>query len=146
MSFTPDRRGMDKLLHSNSGPVVRWLDDLGKRVANGARARVGVASGRTRRAITHRLGPFYPNPTVRIGVLDRGGKVGVAYFHHQGTRPHLIHPKPPKNILVFRGRSGQMVFIRPPRFVRHPGTKPNPYLIDAAAAEGIRIKTTTTRR
>lgn len=47
-----------------------------------------------------------------------------AKFVVEGTRPHEIHPAG-ANVLVFKAKSGALVFTR---LVRHPGTKPNPFL------------------
>jgi len=47
-----------------------------------------------------------------------------AKFVVEGTRPHEIHPAG-ANVLVFKAKSGDLVFTR---LVRHPGTKPNPFL------------------
>ena len=45
-------------------------------------------------------------------------------FVVEGTRPHEIHPAG-ANVLVFKAKSGDLVFTK---LVRHPGTKPNPFL------------------
>ena len=45
-----------------------------------------------------------------------------------GTAPHVIRPAG-ASCLAFRAKSGAMVFTR---LVRHPGTKPNPFLEEAA--------------
>ena len=47
-----------------------------------------------------------------------------AKFVVEGTRPHKIHPVS-ANVLVFKAKSGDLVFTK---LVRHPGTKPNPFL------------------
>ena len=47
-----------------------------------------------------------------------------AKFVVEGTRPHEIHPAS-ANVLVFKAKSGDLVFTK---LVRHPGTKPNPFL------------------
>jgi len=47
-----------------------------------------------------------------------------AKFVVEGTRPHEIHPAG-SNVLVFKAKSGDLVFTR---LVRHPGTKPNPFM------------------
>jgi len=47
-----------------------------------------------------------------------------AKFVVEGTRPHEIRPAG-ASVLVFKARSGDLVFTR---LVRHPGTKPNPFL------------------
>ena len=58
-----------------------------------------------------------------IRVLAKYGIYVVA-----GTAPHEIRPAG-ASCLAFRARSGEMVFTR---LVRHPGTKPNPFLERAA--------------
>ena len=58
-----------------------------------------------------------------IRVLARYGIYVVG-----GTAPHVIRPAG-ASCLAFRARSGEMVFTR---LVRHPGTKPNPFLEEAA--------------
>jgi HK97 gp10 family phage protein len=50
--------------------------------------------------------------------------VPYAKFVVEGTRPHEIRPVS-ANVLVFKSKSGDLVFTR---LVRHPGTKPNPFL------------------
>ena len=58
-----------------------------------------------------------------IRVLARYGIYVVG-----GTAPHVIRPAG-ASCLAFRARSGEIVFTR---LVRHPGTKPNPFLERAA--------------
>ncbi|PVX26225.1 MAG: hypothetical protein CW691_02130, partial [Candidatus Bathyarchaeum sp.] len=50
--------------------------------------------------------------------------VPYAKFVVEGTRPHEIRPVS-ANVLVFKAKSGDLVFTR---LVRHPGTKPNPFI------------------
>ena len=50
-----------------------------------------------------------------------------AKFVVEGTRPHKIYPVR-ANALVFKAKSGDLIFTR---LVRHPGTKPNPFLTRA---------------
>jgi HK97 gp10 family phage protein len=47
-----------------------------------------------------------------------------AKFVVEGTRPHEIRPAS-ASVLVFKAKNGDLVFTR---LVRHPGTKPNPFL------------------
>lgn len=47
-----------------------------------------------------------------------------AKFVVRGTRPHVIRPSR-ANCLFFKTKGGDLVFTR---LVRHPGTKPNPFL------------------
>jgi len=58
-----------------------------------------------------------------IRVLVRYGIYVVA-----GTAPHVIRPAW-ASCLAFKAKSGEMIFTR---LVRHPGTKPNPFLEEAA--------------
>ena len=58
-----------------------------------------------------------------IRVLARYG-----IFVVSGTAPHVIRPAG-ASCLAFRAKSGAMVFTK---LVRHPGTKPNPFLERAA--------------
>jgi len=50
-----------------------------------------------------------------------------AKFVVEGTRPHKIFPVR-ANVLAFKAAGGDLVFTR---VVRHPGTKPNPFLTRA---------------
>jgi len=50
--------------------------------------------------------------------------VPYAKFVVEGTRPHEIRPVS-ANVLVFKAKSGDLVFTK---LVRHPGTKPNPFM------------------
>ena len=50
-----------------------------------------------------------------------------AKFVVEGTRPHKIYPVR-ANALVFKSKSVDLIFTR---LVRHPGTKPNPFLTRA---------------
>jgi len=50
-----------------------------------------------------------------------------ALLLHEGTKPHVIHPKKAK-MLRFRTRKGTVAYAK---MVKHPGTIPNPFLSDA---------------
>lgn len=77
-----------------------------------------VRSGRLRRSIrsTSRLG--FRGWTSRVG-----SDLDYAEFVHDGTRPHLIRPRRARALRFTAG--GRVVFAR---LVRHPGTRPNPFL------------------
>jgi hypothetical protein len=51
-----------------------------------------------------------------------------AMYLVKGTRPHIIRPVN-ASVLAFQSVSGKMVFAR---LVHHPGTKPNPWMQQAA--------------
>jgi HK97 gp10 family phage protein len=60
--------------------------------------------------------------------------VPYAMYVVKGTRPHVIRPVN-ASVLAFEAPNGKMVFTR---LVRHPGTKPNPFM--ERAAENARNK------
>jgi hypothetical protein len=59
-----------------------------------------------------------------------GSKINYAYWHHEGTLPHIIRGKRKnqyrRRVLRFT-RGGTVVFANS---VRHPGTRPNKFLSD----------------
>lgn len=111
---------LSKQLNTPAGDLWRWMEKRGDRAVKGAKRMAGVKTGRLRASIHKRhLG----NATGQYMWI--GSKVPYAYMHHQGTRPHLISPKTPSKPLRFSSK-GRVVITHGP--VRHPGTKPNPYL------------------
>ena len=62
--------------------------------------------------------------------IDEDGEASIkalaSYAVHveKGTAPHEIRPAR-ASVLAFKARNGDMVFTR---LVRHPGTKPNPFM------------------
>lgn len=68
--------------------------------------------------------------------------VNYAYWVHQGTHAHFIAARRRK-FLRFQGPGGGWVFRK---MVRHPGTKPQPYLTTAlhevAPIYGFKVQTT----
>jgi len=54
-----------------------------------------------------------------------------ALFVHFGTKPHLIKPKDKKMLRFPAGQGGGTHFVFA-RFVKHPGFKGHPYLVEAA--------------
>ena len=112
------RAVLDGYLRGPSGDVWRWLDKRGERAVSGAKRAVGVQTGQLRASI-HMKHSVRPNgQELWIG----SNTVKYAYMHHQGTRPHIIAPKPGGALVIGRGR----VMVRGP--VLHPGTKANKFL------------------
>lgn len=70
--------------------------------------------------------------TIVKEVTDGEGAINVlapyAMYVVKGTRPHIIRPIN-SSVLAFQSASGKFVFTR---LVRHPGTKPNPWMQQAA--------------
>jgi hypothetical protein len=109
-----------KYLNTQSGDLWWYLNKRGKAAVAGAQAMVGVRTGALKRSIHMKhLG------NVTGQYIWIGSKLPYAYAHHEGTRPHIIASKSGKE-LVFRGR-GSKVLVHTP-VVKHPGTRPNPYL------------------
>lgn len=117
-----DERGMFSVLESQRGPVARHIRALGQEVTVVAKSLAGVKTGRLKRSIKmtrDRRGKQY-------AVLV-GSDLRYALVHHQGARPHIITPKKPGGLLVFRGKRGLIVTTS----VRHPGHAANEYLVNA---------------
>ncbi len=68
--------------------------------------------------------------TARGRVVSIKAPKRYASFVEFGTRPHIIRARKAK-MLVFRGKSGALVFRR---WVKHPGTKPTHFLWNATTA------------
>ena len=139
-----DSAAIARLMEGPDGPVMRHAMVKGDEVKRGARQRVGVSSpaGRQTRAgggqhlrdtINKRLVRDRAGAAVYVGDLD--DSVPHARYHHDGTRPHQILPVRAKMLRFTVG--GQVVFAR---VVNHPGTKANPYLVDAARAAGLQTR------
>lgn len=100
-------------------------------ILNSAKTKSPVDTGHLRQ--THRPG----------GIRVSGGRVTTevvatapyAVPVHQGSRKHLIEPKN-KKLLSWKPKAGPRVFASS---VMHPGSKPRPWLINAAKAEGPRL-------
>lgn len=112
-----------ELTHRN-GMTGRYLHRVARGIQVDAKQQVGVRSGRLRRSIRIIHEDGAGGHSVKIG-----SNLHYAYLHHEGTKPHLIMPKPPNKLLSFRSGTS---LIRT-TLVRHPGTKPNRYLSDQLA-------------
>lgn len=119
MKINLDEAAVKRMATRRSGPV---MDDMERRRRNV-----------TRKA--RQLCPPGMRKYVRGGVIDRGGKKVLtventhpaAIFVIKGTRKHLIRPRKKGGVLVFTTH-GKKVFTR---LVKHPGTKPNPFMARA---------------
>lgn len=121
--FIPYKPAMYDTLRRPRGMVGRHMSRRADMFIAAARAQVGKGTGRLARSIhvrSHSAQPY--GQEMKIGSI-----VKHALMHHEGTRPHVIHPKDRENgVLVFR-RGTRLIETRE---VRHPGTKPNHYLTD----------------
>lgn len=118
----------DSVIDSWAGPVGRWLDERSRTLETMAKATVGVDSGDLQRDIDRNLHPPRLNELqVDVGANTKvGPKRGYATLHHDGTRPHIIRPKPSnKSKRLYFRVGGKLVVAKQ---VNHPGTPPNRYL------------------
>lgn len=105
-------------LNTPAGPLWRNLERRAERAQRGAKAKVGVKTGKLRASIYKRHLGNYTGQYITIG-----SKVNYALMHHEGTKAHTIEAEP-GGVLVFS--KGSRV-VRTPK-VNHPGTRPNRYL------------------
>jgi hypothetical protein len=99
-------------------------DTITDRIVVEARALAPVRSGRLKAAIRKEPGTGHGPFLVQAGVSC---DVPYAKFVHDGTQPHVIRARN-ASVLAFQV-GGRKVFARS---VRHPGTRPNPFLRTAA--------------
>jgi hypothetical protein len=101
--------------------VGRRLHTLGTRIVASAKRQVGVKTGKLQRSIHMAHYSSGRKQHIRIG-----SNMPYALLHHQGTKPHVILPKPPRTTLVFT-KGARIIHSS---VVMHPGTKANRYLTD----------------
>jgi hypothetical protein len=109
---------LDFMLNDSRGEIGRHLSRIGDLILIGARAMVGVDTGRLKRALNkkHRR-------DTRGQYIEVGANVSHAFIHHEGTRPHVILPETGR-VLRFRA-GGRIVYARQ---IKHPGTRGRKYL------------------
>lgn len=120
MKLEINNRVLDFLVNSPRGPVGIYLYRKALQIKSGARAQVGVDTGRLKGSIHIRRGRRGPGQYVEIG-----SPLNYALMHHEGTKPHVITPNTAK-MLRFSA-SGRIVYTKR---VFHPGTKANRFLSD----------------
>lgn len=119
---------------SPNGMVGRWTLEQANKVAAHARLLApkpgqgrGYATGETLATIRvdgPSIGRTGPEATITSGTDH-------AVFLHEGTPPHSIKPRYAKKLVFFWRKAGRVVFSDG---VRHPGTKANPFLVNALRA------------
>lgn len=115
-----------ELVGGRDKPVQRLVHTASRRTANSARARSLVDTGHLKRS-NQQL------PTTVSGLRVSGGVENTANYAlaiHEGTPPRTITPRNGK-ALAFEYR-GRTVVVK---HVKHPGTRPFPFLRDALQAE-----------
>lgn len=115
---------------------MTYVSQVATRIQEGAKANVGVSAepgpdSHLRDTVVKRWVGTPSGPAIQVGSTHPRAKM-----HHEGTRAHVIEPKR-ATVLRFKV-GGATVFARR---VQHPGTKPNRFLIDAATALGLEVRT-----
>jgi hypothetical protein len=121
-----DRGAVRKLIEGPNGPVDVYLRSLAVRIAAIARQLCGHKSGKLARSIKVTRG--------RRPGWNVEARAPYALYHHNGTRPHQIEGDP--LLVFFWDKTGETMFLPS---VDHPGTKPNPFLINAAKRVGLKV-------
>jgi hypothetical protein len=130
-----DPAALARVMHSPDGPVGRRVIEGAQRVQTAAKLQVrrGHVHAGTRDLGAKSSGPSLVDTivkrTIASGPTEFRVRVGsskpYALFVHNGTRPHLIVPRR-STVLVFWSGGGTVFSRR----VHHPGTAPNPFLVD----------------
>jgi hypothetical protein len=121
-TLTLNREVLDRALNNpNAEQVGAWMRKRGDLALGAAKRQVGVKTGALRRSL--RMSHLRNSTGQYLTIWTMNS---IAYIHHYGTRPHIIRPKQGNKVLKF-SRGSQVVYTR---VVKHPGTKPNPYLTD----------------
>lgn len=116
-----NRVEMDRLQYSRNGLVGLHLRKIALEVSGRAKLQAGFKTGKLKLSI----GVYGHRRIQTIGQEIRvGSNLNYAYYHHEGTRPHIITPRESGGTLVFR--KGSKVIKT--EMVRHPGTRANKYL------------------
>lgn len=120
--IVPLQPGWDIAFKSPIGILGMHLLERGTAIETAAKRQVGVRTGNLRASIGTSLG-LGPTGELMVRV---GSEVDHALPHHEGTQPHVIHPRSAR-ILRWVNKSGEVVYALR---VNHPGTNPNHYLGD----------------
>jgi len=111
-------------LNEPTGEVGRYLWDKSMYFIIAAKRQVGVRTRELQSSIT-----ILEKSARRNGqVWHIGSRMPYAYYHHEGTRPHVIQGKRRtqyrRRVLRFT-KGGRVVYAHR---VMHPGTRPNKFL------------------
>lgn len=124
----PDRRVIRSTFHAEDGPVGRLLDVKSRAVMAEARRLVPVRTGTLLTSIRRASGQGAQGPYVDVIAGVRGLTTYLGYILF-GTEPHIIRARRRKALRFIH--HGQLRFAKS---VRHPGTRPRPFLQKALEA------------
>lgn len=114
-----NRGEVNRMLQNRDGPVGRYIYRLAMETAMEARQRCPVKTGHLKASIgVHRAAR---------NSMEVTANSPYALAVHQGTGPHVISSSKPM-AFPSKKRGGRMVVVNK---VNNPGTKANPFLMDA---------------
>jgi hypothetical protein len=109
---------LDNILNEPQGNVGQHMRTIGLKIQAGAKAMVGVETGKLKNSIY-----MQHARRGRYQYVQVGSNVRYAYVHHQGEHPHVIVPKHGR-LLRFKVH-GRVVYVQR---VIHPGSRGKKYL------------------
>ncbi|MDO5730783.1 hypothetical protein [Corynebacterium sphenisci] len=130
-----DQAALRRMLTGPSGEAVRLVRRAQRATMNQGRLRAPVDTGFLRS--THQATGIHVTG-LRV-TAEVEATADYAAGVHEGTRPHIIRPRRAR-ALAWQGPSGLVVA----RSVRHPGSRPRPWLLNAARAGAGRLGFTVT--
>jgi HK97 gp10 family phage protein len=108
-------------------PIIRRvLHKLTRRTTELAKEKAPVKTGALKTSIREDADHLRGEMTVEGGV---SANKPYAIFVHEGTRPHMIYARRAPALRFFWPRTQRVERFK---YVHHPGTKPRPFLRDAA--------------
>lgn len=115
----------------HAAPIRQAFVDSALDLEAKAKSLTPRRTGNLQRSILHRIDTA-PIPTfAEVGLLGGGPESGFGQrygvYVHEGTAPHIIRPRRAR-ALYWKGAR------HPVRQVAHPGTRPRPFLREAAVA------------
>jgi hypothetical protein len=123
-----DPVALQRFVNEGGGPVLRYALQLGDLVKARAKELVEVSEGEgphTRDAIVKRISTSGGQVAVHVGVFTEP-KATIAFFNHEGTRPHTIVGNP--LLVFFWKKTNRVMYLRS---VNHPGTRATKFLTRA---------------
>ncbi|MDO4610968.1 hypothetical protein [Corynebacterium sp.] len=135
VEITIDSGALRSFLVGPSGEAVKIVQRAQRATEASAKVRSPVDTGFLR--ASHHGGGLRTHGMTVTGEVEARAEYAEAV--HEGTRPHVIRPRRAR-ALAWQGPSG-MVFARS---VRYPGSRPRPWLLNAARDGAGRLGFTVT--